>query len=161
MPKIIQIILPILLPYKWLFGKPISFAKYDAGFVRVKVKEVYIKLMYHDIMYLTGRRGFTIYHMANGDSVIDTVGLGLSCMKLAGNHFGRYRKDLASNHHYHASHTMTLACVVTMTNGFEYTTSRDEATRFRAERKTFKAGVGMQTRRVRILKVIIHKKKKK
>ncbi|MEI6816458.1 MAG: hypothetical protein WCL14_07585 [Bacteroidota bacterium] len=161
MTKIIKKLLPVLLPLKWIFGKRISFAKYDVGYVRIKVKEIYIKLLFHDIMYITGEGGYTIYHMQNGTNVLDSKSLGASCRNMPGNHYGRYRKDLAHNHHFHSSHTRLSSCEIVLKNGFFFETSRDEATRFRDDMKLFEVGFGMKIRRIRIIKAKIIKKIKR
>ena len=77
---------------------------------------------------------------------------------MPGNHYGRYRKDLAHNHHYHASHTRLHNCEIVLKNGFFFETSRDEGIRFRKDMKLYKVGIGMKIRKIRIIKAKIIKK---
>ena len=114
MKKIIKKIIPREVYDRWKMGVKILFKNYQTGSMVDTVNGITTILFFRDIISLHGEGNYTTYNMRNGTHYLRDKGLGLCCLELPWNHFGRFCKDYVMNYHFYIKHSPGKICEVNL-----------------------------------------------
>ena len=138
MKKILKKVKPVKVIEKWKMGIKKVFKKYDEGSVSFVVEKEIETLMFNEIVSMVSCGNYTTYNMNNGKSVLRLMGLGLCCLDMPRDHYGRYSKTEVINLHYYCDHSRGKICTVSLSGGLSSKISRNEKVRFKEDIRLFK-----------------------
>src|ERR1022692_2919319 len=138
MKKILKKVKPVKVIEKWKMGIKKVFKKYDEGSVSFVVDKKIVTLMFNEIVSLISDKNYTIYNMRNGKSFKRLLGIGLCCLDLPRDHYGRYCKAEVVNLHYCCDYSRGKICTISLSGGRSSIVSRNEKDRFKEDIRLFK-----------------------
>ena len=149
MKKIVKKVILPKIKEKWEMGIRILFKNYQTESITDTVNGITTTLFFRDIISLHGEGNYTTYYMSNGTRYVRDKGLGLCCLELPWNHFGRFCKGYAMNYHFYIEHSLGKICEVLLFGDYKFIVSRDEKKRFLITIKLFKICFGLRIPRIR------------